>query len=345
MNKIIDGNFRYSIRTVCTYTVCFTVLYYFTCFFCFYSSIFIDLIYFPPVYKEFLSSSALLTSFVCFVQLTLSLRQFKHHLKSLYQGRLSSSVSEALFSSPRSNRAIATASFNYAGYAVTYTCWGYIILFALMSFIAFQAATLVVFGGGLIGLTLFLLVLLLPFVVSVVLMKLLNRFMGSLAARFCFLQRRSRVLALKNARLYSLFLYFKFFYDCFAGLALCLVRILKALLLAVLFMTRLDCALMGNRRLDAGYMAYVGYVYWEAAHTNPIVIGFCEMVARESRVREIKRREERRCGTLTMKWAAAGHMIHSQDGYSGVRARSRWFLAYTLISNSSLVALRKRKRN
>lgn len=84
---LFDDNFRFSTRIVCTYTVCFTVLYYLTCFLIFYGSIFIDMIYLPPIYKKSIVLSTFLTSSICLVQLILSMKQFKLHLKSLYKGK------------------------------------------------------------------------------------------------------------------------------------------------------------------------------------------------------------------------------------------------------------------
>jgi hypothetical protein len=83
---IIDQNFRFSTRIVCTYTVCFTVLYYLTCFSTFYGSIFVDLIFLPSIYKISIFGSTLITSLICFCQLILSMKQFKLHLTSLYKG-------------------------------------------------------------------------------------------------------------------------------------------------------------------------------------------------------------------------------------------------------------------
>ena len=77
-----DDYFRFSTRIVCTFTVCFTLLYYLTCFLIFYGSIFIDLIYFPYVYKNALIISTCITSFICFSQLIISMKQFKLHLTS-----------------------------------------------------------------------------------------------------------------------------------------------------------------------------------------------------------------------------------------------------------------------
>jgi len=81
-----NDNFRFSTRVVCSYTVCFTVLYYLTCFMIFYGSIFIDLIYMPGLYKYAIVFSTCATSLICSIQLTLSMRKFKVHLKSLYKG-------------------------------------------------------------------------------------------------------------------------------------------------------------------------------------------------------------------------------------------------------------------
>lgn len=81
-------NFRFSTRVVCTFTVCFTVLYNLTCFFVFYGSIFVDLIYMPDAYKIAVLISSCLTSMICIVQVILSMRQFRIHLNSLYKGNL-----------------------------------------------------------------------------------------------------------------------------------------------------------------------------------------------------------------------------------------------------------------
>ena len=66
---LIDANFRFSTRIICTYTVCFTVLFNFNCFLIFYGSVFLDMIFLPPFYKNSLFFSALMTSSTCTVQL------------------------------------------------------------------------------------------------------------------------------------------------------------------------------------------------------------------------------------------------------------------------------------
>lgn len=315
-------NFRFSTRVVYSYTVCFTVLYYLTCSLIFYGSIFIDLIYWPVVYKYALVFSATMTSIISIVQLVLSMRQHKLHLKSLYKGTSDQYISpKSLFS----NRKIASSSFNYSGYAVSYTIWGYVILFSLITFLTAQLATLAVFGNSsLVGL--FLLVIFLPFIISIMLIYVVNRVTNILATKFCFLQRKSKVLALKNLESYSLFLYFKFFHDCLTGLAFCLIRLVKSVLIGVLFMSRIDYSFMGRNleRMDPAFMSYVGYLYWEAHHTNPIVIAFCDMLKRGQ-----KQRRKNACRADAVNEAKRNRIVN------------RWQLAYLLIKNSSLVTCRR----
>ena len=81
-----DTNFRFSTRVTSTYTVCFTVLFYMTCLLSFYGSIFVDMLYLPPIYARTLIVSAFFAAFICATQLILSLRSLKHHLTTLYKG-------------------------------------------------------------------------------------------------------------------------------------------------------------------------------------------------------------------------------------------------------------------
>lgn len=317
---IWDPNFRFSTRIVCTYTVCFTVLYYLTCFLIFYGFIFIDLIYLPCIYKYAVSISVGMASIICFLQLLFSMRQFKYHLEMFYKGKKSCLIEEK---DCFSKRKLATSSFNYAGHAVTYTCWGYLLLFLVFTVISFQIATLVAFSGSSVAL-LFLIVIC-PFLVTLLCMKLLNRLLNSLAANFCFLQRKSKMMALKNMKLYGLFLYFKFFYDCFTGIAFCLLRMLRSLLLCLLFMPRLDYSFMGRSlaRLDTAFMSYVGYLHLESHHTNPVLVCFCQSLKKSSQLRSQLSKESRE--TVLRK----------------NRIRSRWFILVLLTKNPSLVRHRR----
>ena len=242
-----DIHFRYSTRVICTYTVCFTLIYYLTCFLMFYSFLIIDLLTLNDFYKTSTIVSILLTTFITFLQLFISLKKFRLHLISLYKGGRGANK---YISSKKSysNQKLALGSFNYAGYAVTYTCWGYLIIFIFLTFVFTQMTTLYSIStltnpttSSLQALvqsttstaTLFVIIVLLPFLFSIFLVNLINKLLSRCAARFCFLQKNSKLFALKNRRLFGFFLYYKFFYDCFMGIASCLTRMFKSILLGI----------------------------------------------------------------------------------------------------------------
>ena len=309
LSLIFDQNFCFSTRVVCTYTVCFTVLYYFNCFLIFYGSIFVDLIYLPCAYKKSILFSCLFTSTICAIQLILSIRQFKTHLKNLYKGIKEFDNENKIFSSSKT----AARSFSYSGLAVTYTCWGYIILFFFITFIFFQVTTLIEFGGTKMAFILVLIIF--PFFVSVISFKLMNRFMVTLATKFCFYNNKN-MLTIKSLKMYSIFLYFKFFYDCFTGIALCFARMIKSIALSILYLPRLDYSFMGRNmeKMDTAFMSYIGYLHWESKHTNAIVISFCRLMLKTSK---------KKYGRVA-------------DSDSYIRVRNKWQLLFFLYKNPSL---------
>jgi hypothetical protein len=84
--------------------------------------------------------------------------------------------------------------------------------------------------------------------------------------------------------------------DCFLGIASCIIRLIKATVLNLVYMARLDCSFLGRPierlgknsnlfktihrfellYLDLGFAAYVSYLHMEVTHTNPIMLGeFC----------------------------------------------------------------------
>ena len=93
--------------------------------------------------------------------------------------------------------------------------------------------------------------------------KVVNKLLSSVFAKYLFLQQRSKVLALKNLKLYGFFIYFKFFYDCFTGIAYCMLRMLASIFMSILFLPRLDYSFMGSfDNMDNAFMSYIGFLYW-----------------------------------------------------------------------------------
>lgn len=64
-------------------------------------------------------------------------------------------------------------------------------------------------------------------------------------------------MALKNLRLFFVFAYFNFFFDCFLGIVSCALRISKASFAALIFLPRLDYCIFGRtlEKVDTGFIA------------------------------------------------------------------------------------------
>ena len=68
-----------------------------------------------------------------------------------------------------------------------------------------------------------------PFIVAILAKGLVNK----VAARFIFLNRKSKVLAVENFRAFNVFVYFNFFFDCFMGYISAIIRLLIAMVVAI----------------------------------------------------------------------------------------------------------------
>ena len=56
--------------------------------------------------------------------------------------------------------------------------------------------------------------------------------------------------------------------------------------MSILFLPRLDYSFMGSfENMDNAFMSYIGFLYWEAHHTNPVAICFCELLRRSLKYR------------------------------------------------------------
>ncbi|ESO88543.1 hypothetical protein LOTGIDRAFT_80083, partial [Lottia gigantea] len=70
------------------------------------------------------------------------------------------------------------------------------------------------------------------------------------------------------------FTYFMFFYNIFLGLVSCLLRIVKAIVLGALLLSRLDNSTLPQKFqfFDPGFAAYVGFMHIENSHNHPVVL-------------------------------------------------------------------------
>jgi hypothetical protein len=148
-------------------------------------------------------------------------------------------------------------------------------------------------------------------------------------SRFFLTNKSHRMMILKNHRMYYLLNHFNFFFDCFLGSFVCIVRMVKSAIAAIFFMPRLDYSIFGRflEHTDMGFISYVTFIHMEVNQTHPIKLAFCELLEESLYLND----EDEELETKASKYVPRN-----------LQARNRWFVAYTLIMNPFLKKKRKR---
>ncbi|XP_076453747.1 receptor for retinol uptake stra6-like [Babylonia areolata] len=295
-----------------------------------------------------------------------ALSSYRAHLLALYRGDHSQIPPAAQFS----NTSHCINSIKYAGFQVGYMIWSFIIQACILFLLCVILATFIsLIMNEFTDWIIMLLELLWPVLMTVVLITVTQ----FLLAKFLFLQERGLYMALDNRHAYFNFTYFMFFYNVFLGLASCVMRILKAMLLGIIFLSRLDNSTLSRRFefFDPGFRAYVGYMHMEAAHTHPVMIVFCrlmflglsdkrererqrsdspdtpssdclELVVRNNRVHAAGDGENGCCGNgATTTSTKATPDLSEEKRRRRAAARFNWHVTYTLLHNPDIRVMRK----
>ncbi|KAK6962819.1 stimulated by retinoic acid 6 protein [Biomphalaria glabrata] len=264
---------------------------------------------------------------------------FRNNLYSMYRGDFS------VIPPPEDMGPVAlcTGSIKFAGYQVAYFVWAYIVTFGILGLVCIAIGFIV---------HLFLLELT-DFIVHILEQAGPSLGIGVfmmiaqwLLARFIFLQDKGQYLRLDNRRFYFVFTYFFFFFNIFIGLVSCLMRILKAIGVGMLFLGRLDNSTLPRKFefFDPGFAAYQGFIHMEAAHTHPVVNVFIRLLASESRKRkrdnlELKEmRTDLKNGSPVTRITKVGHQ---RSKPINVGARFNWLVTYTLLHNPTVRIYRR----
>ncbi|KAK7499238.1 hypothetical protein BaRGS_00009498 [Batillaria attramentaria] len=273
------------------------------------------------------------------------LSNYRANLLALYRGDHSHIPPAANFSCASH----CVNSIKYAGFQVGYIIWAYMIQFIILSLICVIVAVIyILVTNDFTSWLLWFLNLIWPIILTALVIAV-----GQLLlARFVFLQERGAYLALNNRNLYFIFTYFMFFYNIFLGLVSCLIRILKAMVLGIVFLCRLDNSTLPRRFefLDPGFKAYVGYMQMEYAHTHPVVVVFTRIMYLGLHNKQHRRVNTRQAsGTKGMengrfqadvKIEMAGPEDEARKRRS-MAARFNWYVIYTLLHNPDIRVMRK----
>lgn len=139
-------------------------------------------------------------------------------------------------------------------------------------------------------------------------------------------------MVLKNLRIYFVFNYFNFFFDCFLGIISCAFRMLKSCLITFIYLPRLDYCPFGRslEKFDPAFISYVSFIHMECLHTHPVLIYFCSIINEQINRRQQYLRKSKRDMYL--------YTNHQQIIF-------RWWLAITLDRNRQLIKYRKHQFN
>ncbi|XP_020604285.1 stimulated by retinoic acid gene 6 protein-like isoform X2 [Orbicella faveolata] len=138
--------------------------------------------------------------------------------------------------------------------------------------------------------------------------------------------------------------YFFFFYNILLGLFSCTMRILKGMLLGVIFISRIDrtSLMQGFQTWDKAFVAYLGFVTVLVAHRHPIMLVFCQLLLdRNKDYQPLQERPPTRPKpAVYLRDPSAGYRREPRLPRMSQKAFNRWFLAVTLLRNPSLVNYR-----
>lgn len=197
----------------------------------------------------------------------------------------------------------------------------------------------------------------------------------SIFAKYVFLQRESKILALNNFRSFNVFTYFYFYHDCLMGYLSAILRIVSTVISSILMMPRklLEKLLLFSKSLisykitlgisysflgrhlenfDNGYSTYSGFLHMEASHTNPVLICFCGMLYYKGLSEHLTRYKKEKRHILETE-EIDYRMLFQLKKFTGFlpkvkdekvynrRILNKWHLLIRLTMNQELIAFRK----
>ncbi|XP_044635127.1 stimulated by retinoic acid gene 6 protein-like [Equus asinus] len=257
---------------------------------------------------------------------------YRKHMRRLWAG--DKHFLPLKFHHPSSSESVVAIA-RYSGWQIAYILWGYLIIHVVQSLCGLA----IMYG------------LVLPIIHNQGLEMLRGLGIGTLTistvlglmmlqvwiATSFFLQPKmgtadtQKPLALNNRKAFHNFNYFLFFYNVLLGLGACLSRLLISCILGAWLIARIDRTIMqsGYEGADMGYSAWIGMLYVDHYHTNPVLVSFCHIL--------ITGHRERRLQRAIKYW----YLNQSACPRVSARSRTRWLLLQTLINNPRLVTLRK----
>uniref|UniRef100_G1MVC1 Receptor for retinol uptake STRA6 n=1 Tax=Meleagris gallopavo TaxID=9103 RepID=G1MVC1_MELGA len=275
----------------------------------------------------------------CLMTLAMLLRTLVMHrsnLKVLYQGAVLDVFYKAHILRPSRQAVVCWMSF--ASFQTAFACLG-LLLQQVIFFICFAAFTFLVIIPLQSGTSSYLFKIvqnMWPFWLTLVVAVIVQ----NVAAHYQFLEQHPLRKELTNRRALYIVTYLLFPINVLVGVLAGVWRMIISALYNTIHFCQLDISLLnrGVETFDPGYHAYCHYLKTEVSQSHPLMRAFCLLLLQPAKPQGPP---EPRTGDLE----EGLQLMHTKKASSGggrlKRSRARWWLAYTLLNNPSLMACRK----
>ncbi|XP_046854611.1 stimulated by retinoic acid gene 6 protein-like [Xenia sp. Carnegie-2017] len=260
--------------------------------------------------RDCLIAALILTFLFCALSLLRFMENHKNNMLRMFKGDKSFIPKKI-----KSSQFMIGKCLRYQSFQIGYFLWGYLlqwlmlflicVLFYCLKFPIYQKLILTLVEVASVFLALGLLTYLTLALTAVAIFRDPNY--------------NKNVISMNNRNAYLVFSYFWFFIGLPMGMLSALSRILKAMIIGLILLPRVDHSVLpeGFQRFDPGYISYIAYLHVQAAFRNPILRVFCQTIF------------DRKNGIRQWKCSP--------------QARTRWFLALTLARNPEFISYRKDK--
>ncbi|XP_044181344.1 stimulated by retinoic acid gene 6 protein-like isoform X2 [Acropora millepora] len=267
----------------------------------------------------------------------------RDHVFQLYRGERK--FCQNVFVSPVM---LVGKSLRFSGYQIAHTIIGFCCLLLPMVIISCIAGLVVVFSDTPLVQIMFMYLRdvalgILPTVVLAAAMWLFQLFLSF----FVFSDRgfSNTTITVDNRQLFSIASYFFFFYNIILGFLAALIRILKGLLLGIIFMARIDRTYLmaGYETWDKAFVAYLGFLNVLVAHSHPVMLVFCHLLINRDIGLWLEESFPRTESSVTLQEERYGQGLVRRRRLARFsrKAANRWLLAVLLLRNPSLLRYRR----
>lgn len=220
----------------------------------------------------------------------------------------------------------------YSGYQAAYILWGIIVVIGVVFFLLFF----------LIGITL------LPFIYlkdswartvfyryePVIIASFVLNLIQNLIVKYVFVKEHGNLMEVNNQRAFMIYTHCSFFLNAMMGVFNSIKRIIVWIFSGVFCFCRIDfCALPTYlQNCDSGYMTFIGFLYTEQYHHNPIAKCFVDLLIHP-------KVDTSKLENYSINDSRVEQFMSSDEG----KYRKKWHLAFTLVNNPRLQLERKWK--